>query len=378
MLTPFSQPRAAYVHVPFCAHRCGYCDFTLVAGKDHLVDAYLAALEQELSVITDQLEIDTLFFGGGTPTHLTAGQLRRLLALVRSRFRLAEGYEFSVEANPFGLTAEKVGVLADFGVNRVSLGVQSFSADVLAILERDHREPDILAAIENLRGRIENIGLDLIFAVPGQSLEDWRHTLLRAVELEPDHVSTYGLTFEKGTAFWSRRKHGVLRSADEELERTMYESAMDSLPACGLEQYELSNFARPGRACRHNETYWLGLPYYGFGPGAASYRDGVRRTNHRSVTTWIRRVLAGESGVQLEDELTTEDRAREAIWLGLRRTQGIDRSVYRERFGIDLDALAGDGIHRLSSRGLIADDGPTIRLTREGRLLADSVAEAFL
>jgi oxygen-independent coproporphyrinogen-3 oxidase len=304
--------------------------------------------------------------------------LGKLLEMVGARFRLAGGYEFSVEANPSGLTPEKVAVLAEHGVNRVSLGVQSFSEELLAVLERDHREAEILAAIDNLRSRIDNIGLDLIFAVPGQSLQEWRRTLSRAVDLQPAHVSTYGLTFEKGTAFWSRREHGSLRSADEELERAMYETAIEVLPSCGLEQYELSNFARPGHACRHNETYWLGLPYFGFGPGAASYRGGVRRTNHRSVTTWIRRVLSGKSGTQMEEQLSPEDRAREAIWLGLRRIQGINRSTFRDRFGMDLDELAGDRIRDLADRGLIMDDGHGVRLTREGRMLADSVAEAFL
>jgi oxygen-independent coproporphyrinogen-3 oxidase len=378
MLTPFSEPRSAYVHVPFCAHRCGYCDFTLVARKDHLIGDYLRALELELSRLETPREVDTLFLGGGTPTHLEAKQLRTLLQTVRSWLMLAEGGEFSIEANPYGLTSEKIDVLMEAGVNRVSLGVQSFSAPLLQTLERDHREPDILSAFERLRSRMDNIAIDLIFAVPGQSLNDWRDTLERTEALGPKHVSTYGLTYEKGTAFWTRRSKGQLAAAGEDLELAMYELAMEFLPARGYPQCELSNFAQPGFECRHNEVYWAGLPYFGFGPGAASYVRGIRRTNHRSVTTWLARVLAGESGVGAEETLSVEERAREAVMLGLRRTAGIDRATFRERFEIDLDGLAGDTISRFVGSGLLGDDGASIRLTPMGRTLADTVVAEFL
>jgi oxygen-independent coproporphyrinogen-3 oxidase len=378
MQIPFSEPRAAYVHVPFCAHRCGYCDFTLVARKDHLIGDYLHALERELSRLETPREVDTLFLGGGTPTHLAPEQLRKLLETVRSWLVLTKEGEFSVEANPFGLTDEKVDVLMGAGANRVSLGVQSFSAPLLQVLERDHRESDILAAFERLRSRIENVAVDLIFAVPGQSLDDWRDSLERAVALNPRHVSTYGLTYEKGTAFWSRRSKGQLAAAGEDLELAMYELVMEFLPARGYPQYELSNFAQPGFECRHNEVYWAGLPYFGFGPGAASYLRGTRRTNHRSVTTWLARVLAGESGVGTEETLSPVERAREAVMLGLRGTAGINRATFRERFELDLDGLAGDTISRFVDAGLLADDGASIRLTRRGRALADTVVAEFL
>jgi oxygen-independent coproporphyrinogen-3 oxidase len=376
--TPFSEPRAAYIHVPFCAHRCGYCDFTLVAGKDHLSGDFLRALARELAGLERPRDVDTLFFGGGTPTHLRPEELRSLCELARAWFKPADGCEFSVEANPADLTGEKVSVLADSGVNRVSLGVQSFAAAVLQLLERDHREQDVLGAVERLRRRIDNIAVDLIFGVPGQSLDLWRETLERAVRLEPRHISTYGLTWEKGTSFWTRRARGDLVPVADELERAMYGLAMDFLPAHGYLQYELSNFARPGGECRHNETYWQGLAYFGVGPGAASYMDGTRRTRHRSVTTWLQRVLSGRSGVHETETLSPEHRAREAIMLGLRRTSGIDRGVFRARFGIDLDALAGPAIQRLTSAGLVEDSGEGIRLSLEGRFIADSVIVEFL
>lgn len=374
----FAEPRAAYVHVPFCTHRCGYCDFTLVAGRDDLAGEYLRALEIELRQLERPREVDTLFFGGGTPTHLAEDKLARLLELAREWFRLAPGYEFSVEANPTGLTDEKLRLMSDAGVNRVSLGVQSFDEGLLKLLERDHSEADILDAVARLQQRFENVSLDLIFALPGQTLAHWRETLRRATDLQPTHLSTYGLTFEKGTTFWSRREKGAIAQLPNELERDMYAAAIDDLAAAGFEQYEISNFARPGFRCRHNQTYWRALPYFGVGPGAARYIRGRRESNHRSTTTWIKRVLAGESGVAMSEELTPEHRAREAIVLGLRQLGGIRRDEFQTLTGFDLDSLAGDTIQREVAAGRIKDFGDGIRITHEGRFFADPVMIAFL
>jgi oxygen-independent coproporphyrinogen-3 oxidase len=366
-------PTAAYVHVPFCAHRCGYCDFTLVAGKDHLVGDYLRALEIELSSVERRRPVRTLFLGGGTPTHLAPPDLDRLLLLLGACFELLPGFEFSVEANPAGLDRQKIDILAAYGVNRVSLGVQSFDREVLRVLERDHDTAQVESATALLADRIDNVSFDLIFGVPGQSLELWRETLARAVALGPRHISTYGLTFEKGTAFWSRRAKGRLHTVGEELERAMYAAAMDDLPSAGFEQYELSNFAQPGSRCRHNETYWAGAPYFGFGPGAARYLGGRRETNHRSVTTWMGRVLSGKSPVGDIDELSPADRARETLVVGLRRTGGVGREEFQRTTGFDLDRLAGEAIARHLASGLLEGTADGVRLTREGRFLADTV-----
>lgn len=374
----FADPRSAYLHVPFCVHRCGYCDFTLLAGRDDLAGEYLQALETELRSLDQPREVDTLFFGGGTPTHLAPHELARLLKLALEWFRLAPDYEFSIEANPAGLTDEKLRLLADAGVNRVSLGVQSFDEGLLKLLERDHREAEILDAVARLQERFENVSLDLIFALPGQTLTHWRETLRRAIELGPTHLSTYGLTFEKGTAFWSRREKGAIEQLPNELERDMYAAAMDDLAAAGYEQYEISNFARPGFRCRHNQTYWRALPYFGFGPGAARYMSGRRESNHRSTTTWIKRVLSGQSGVAMSEELAPEHRAREAIVLGLRQLDGIRRNEFRSLTGFDLDSLVGDTIRREVAAGRIEDFGDGIRITHEGRFFADPVMIAFL
>jgi oxygen-independent coproporphyrinogen-3 oxidase len=367
------EPQSAYIHVPFCAHRCGYCDFTLVAGKDHLIGRYLRGLEIELATLQSPRPVQTLFIGGGTPTHLEARELAQLLALVRNWFNLAEGGEFSVEANPAGFDCEKIDVLADHGVNRVSLGVQSFADAILRFLERDHDAAQIEQAVALISRKIANFSFDLIFGVPGQSLALWKETLARAVALRPRHISTYGLTFEKGTQFWSRRAKGALRPVAEELERAMYAQAMDDLSAAGFEQYELSNFATEGCRCRHNETYWAGRSYYGFGPGAARYLGGRRETNHRSVTTWIARVLGGRSPVGDIDLLSPADRAREALVVGLRRREGVKVDEFRRLTGFGIDAVAGRAIAKHVATGLLERTADGIRLTREGRFLADSV-----
>ena len=359
--------------MPFCAHRCGYCDFTVVAGKDHLAGEYLRALEAELSSLARPSPVQTLFIGGGTPTHLDAGKLDRLLQLATAWFPLNPDSEFSVEANPAGLDTEKIDILAAHGVNRVSLGVQSFDRRILEVLERDHDAAQVEAAVGLMSRRIPNISLDLIFGVPGQSLELWRETIDRAVSLGPAHISTYGLTFEKGTAFWSRRAKGGLQQAPDELEREMYALAMDELPRHGFEQYELSNFAKPGYRCRHNETYWAGQPYYGFGPGAARYLDGRRETNHRSVSTWMARVLSGRSPVGDVDVLAPADRARETLVVGLRRAAGVDYEAFRATSGFDLEEVAGAAIARHFASGLLERTATGIQLTREGRFLADTV-----
>ncbi len=343
-----------------------------------MIGDYLKALEKDLQTLGQPQTVDTLFLGGGTPTHLPVRELERLLSLARHWFPPLEGYEFGVEANPAGLSAEKIRLLADAGVNRVSLGAQSFDHEVLKFLERDHDLSDIQMAVDQIKPRIPNVSLDLIFGVPGQSLASWQETLRQAIALEPLHLSTYGLTFEKGTSFWTRLQKGLIARAPDELERDMYAAAMDDLSAASFEQYEISNFARPGFRCRHNLTYWQGLSYFGFGPGAVRYQNGRREMNHRSVTTWIQRVLASESALMDAEELSEEDRARELCVLGLRLSEGCDLKAFEERTGYELPRLAGDAIRRNQNLGLLEQTETHLRLTREGRFLADSVVADFL
>lgn len=379
--TPWGDPRSLYIHVPFCRHRCGYCDFTLVAGRDDLIDRYLEALELELSVAVPlQAQLDTLFFGGGTPTHLPANQLKRLFESVLKRVRLTPGAEVSVEANPLDLTHARIGVLSEAGVNRVSVGIQSFQSGELATLERDHSPTEATEILDRLMNAIPNVGVDLIFGVPAQSLDNWRTNLKTVIDLAPPHVSTYGLTFEKGTAFWTRRAKGELRQQAEELEREMYFLAIELLTAAGYRHYELSNFAKPGFECRHNQVYWNARSYYAAGPGAASYLNGVRRSNHRSTTHWIERTIAarGASAPGLTEKLSSEERAREALMLGLRQRRGIDVAEFETRFDVSLENLAGQTIRRMQSAGWLQRDDSRLCLTDEGVFVADTVVSELL
>ncbi|MEX2176273.1 MAG: radical SAM family heme chaperone HemW [Pirellulaceae bacterium] len=371
------NPRAAYIHVPFCRHRCGYCNFTLVAGRDDLIESYLEALARELALLEGPHEVDTLFFGGGTPTHLPAGQLQRLFEIVRRWFPLATGGELSIEANPLDLD-EKASVLSRAGVTRISLGVQSFNSDKLALLERDHQAADIHLAYQLARGVAQSVSVDLIFGAPGETLDDWHRDLEAALALAPDHVSTYGLTFEKGTAFWSRLADGELAQIPEETERQMYELAIDTLTAAGYEHYEVSNFARPGHRCRHNETYWSGEQYFAAGPGAARFIVGRREINHRSTTTYINRLLAGQSPVAESETLEPEDAARERLVFSLRRIEGIDPAAFAAQTGYSVDQLGGAALPRLIELGFLEQPPGRLRLTRAGLLVSDAIWPRFL
>jgi oxygen-independent coproporphyrinogen III oxidase len=377
-IASLQEPRSAYIHVPFCAHRCGYCNFTLISGRDDLIGDYLRALKLELQQLGNPHEVDTIFFGGGTPTHLSDEQTDRLFTLVRQWFPPAPGCEWSVEANPLDLTETRIQQLNDLGVNRLSIGGQSFAASKLQILERDHSPQDLTIALQRALGSIGSVSNDLIFGVPNETLEQWEQDLRQTIELQPHHVSTYGLTFEQGTSFWTRRERGGLQSLDEELERQMYESGIDTLTATGYEHYEVSNFAKPNHRCRHNEAYWAGNSYYAAGPGAARYVGGRREMNHRSTTTWLKRVLAGKSPVADSETLNPEDRAREMLVFGLRRIAGVHRSDFVARSGFEVDSLVGDSLKKFIDQNLLADDGTQVRLTRPGLMVSDSIWPHFL
>ncbi len=371
--SPKGEPRSAYVHVPFCAYRCGYCDFAIITGRDDLIEPYLRAVGLELSWLQRPRPVETLYFGGGTPSYFDAKRLAYLCELVLRWHPLEPGHEWTVEANPESLTQDRVDVLAEHGVTRLSLGVQSLDSVKLGTLDRRHRSEDVAESLAMARSAGLQVSMDLIFAAPGETQADWQRDLQSILALEPDHISTYGLTWETGTAFTRRRTAGELQQLDEELERAMYAQAIDTLTAAGFEHYEVSNFARPSRRSRHNEVYWAGKEYFAAGPGAARYVAGVRETNHRSTTTYLKRVLTGESPVAEREELSDERRARERLVLGLRRLEGVDRTDFATATGRSLDELAGPAISRFVELGLLCDDGARVKLTREGLFVSDAL-----
>ena len=380
------RPRHAYVHVPFCRHRCGYCDFTLVAGRDDLVERYFAAVTRELERIRHaaesrpesacpdlRLDLDTLYLGGGTPSHLGPAGLRRLFAILRERLAPVASAEVSLEANPLDLTPEFVAAARECGLTRVSLGGQSLDAATLRALDRDHGPDDVRRAAGLLHDAGLTVSLDLMTAAPGQSLAAVERDLAAAIALSPEHVSVYCLTWEQGTAFAAARRRGQLAAAPEELERAMFEAAIHRLEAAGYEHYEVSNFARPGHRCRHNEAYWDCRPWEAFGPGAARFDGRTRTTNHRSTTTWMTRVLAGQDFSGDVDAMSAEDAARERLVVGLRRRDGVERCGFRAASDCDLDAVAGPAVARWVGAGLATDDGRRVRLTRAGLLVSDTL-----
>jgi oxygen-independent coproporphyrinogen-3 oxidase len=371
-------PRAVYFHVPFCLHRCGYCDFTLIADRDELIPAYLEALGNELATQRQVYDVDTIFIGGGTPTHLSAGQLDQLLSLISEHFRLQPEGEYSIEANPDGLEDEQLRVLRQHGVNRLSLGVQSFDDSVLQFLERQHSGREAMACVERASEVFAAVSVDLIFGVPGQTPDGWSESLAVAAQLPISHVSTYGLTYEKGTQFYGRMKRGALLPVDDQVEREMYAGAIEFLTDQGFGQYEISNFARPGWQCRHNKVYWAADPYWAFGPGAARYVDGVRSTNSRNVSRWINSWLKHIPAIQEREQLSATDSAREAIMLGLRRCEGLAVAEFEARFGCSPEQLAAEAMNQNLARGYLELVDGYLRLTSEGRFLADSVVIDFL
>ncbi|MFO0880158.1 MAG: radical SAM family heme chaperone HemW [Gemmataceae bacterium] len=375
---PWLVPRAAYVHVPFCAHHCGYCDFAVVTGRDQAMESYVEALTAEIAGLGQPQPIDTLFLGGGTPTHLPPHLLERLLTALDDWLPVLAGGEKTVEANPDTLTEEKLEVLARHAFNRVSLGAQSFFAPHLAMLERSHDPTAIAPAVERTRRIGAAVSLDLIFAVPSQTLPQWRQELACALELHPEHISTYGLTYEKGTRLWKQRRQGTLQAVVEEDELEMYRASIATLTGAGFDHYEISNFARPGFRSRHNQVYWANEAYHGFGLGAARYVQGVREVNRRDLDGYIHNALAGLPVTQSSEQLEPFERARETMAIQLRRCEGIQRRRFEEQTGFELDPLAGDALPNLVEMGLLSDDGASVALTLRGREVADGIIERLM
>ena len=376
---PWIDPRTAYVHVPFCGHHCGYCDFAVAAGQDHLVELYLDAVELELATLGTPRPVQSLFVGGGTPTYLSPAQLDRVFtAIDRWLPRTGDAPEVSVESTPESWTADKAKILAAHGVNRASVGVQSFSPRLLAALDRRHGVEHVGRAVDIVRRHIPALSFDLIFAAPGQTLADWHADLATALSYAPDHLSAYGLTYETGTPLWKARRKKVLTPVAEDVEAAMYAAAIETLTAAGFEHYEVSNFARPGRRSQHNQRYWANDAYYGFGVGAARYVNGSRELNVRDTATYIRRVLAGEDPTFQRETLTPRDRAFETLAVQLRCAGGVRYDEFAQRTSFDLRELVRERLPMHLREGLLSDDGVSLKLTPAGLFVADGVIEDLL
>lgn len=369
--TAVAEAGGLYVHVPFCRSKCRYCGFYSVPAAGRDTGRLVAALLRELDRC-DTAEFRTAYIGGGSPTALPTEQLLALARRIRERFAGIE--EFTVECNPGQVSATLLSGLCQAGVNRLSFGAQSFHAEELELLGRGHRVEDIGRAVELARqAGFDNVGLDLIFAIPGSTLDDWQSSLEAAIDLGVQHVSAYSLSFEAGTVFESWRQTGRLRAVDEELDRAMYDWTVDRLTAAGLAQYEISNFARPGFECLHNLGYWANRPFVGVGPGAASYRHGCRTTNDPDIERYVAAVEAGEEIPAEAQPINEDDAICETAVLNLRRRAGIDRAEFHRRTGHDAMQVFAEPIQRYRDLGFIEVTDRAIRLTRQALPVADSI-----
>lgn len=379
MTTPACH--SVYVHVPFCRRLCGYCDFYSQvldpAAAGPLVDALRTELER--ATADQEFRFDTLFVGGGTPTVLPVPDLQRLLTALQTRLDSAAPVEFTVEANPATVTPDTAAVLQACGVNRVSVGAQSFIPAELHILQRTHQPAEVAQTVRTLRSvGIPHLSLDLIFGIPGQTLVSWQASLRAALDLEPEHLSCYGLTYEPDTPLYDDLVAGRITRLDSDLEADLYEATMDTLAAAGLPQYEISNYARPGAECRHNLRYWHNEPYLGLGPAAAGFINEIRYKNVADTAAYVDAIKHGASPWSEHETLPPDRRARETAMLELRLVRGIDRARFATRYGVEPTTLFADAIARHVAGGLLEVDGVGIRLTRAGRLLGDRVMADFL
>lgn len=371
--------QSAYIHIPFCVRICTYCDFNKYFIDKQPVDEYLDALilEMERRTQNANTKLKTMYVGGGTPTALNIDQLNKFLSAINRIFTI-EG-EFSFEANPDELTFEKVKLLKAFGVNRVSMGVQTFKPELLEILGRTHKTEDIYDAVRNSRDAgIESISLDLMYHLPQQTLEDFEKSLNLAMKMDIDHISSYGLILEPKTQFYNMYRKGHLKLPNEDLGAEMYQTLMHKIEDSKFHQYEISNFAIEGHESEHNKVYWLNEEYYGFGAGASGYTNGVRYTNVNPVNHYIKAIANQEEPILTETRPNTNEQMEEEMFLGLRLNCGVNKNKFNEKFNTTIDRIFGQTIIELKNRKLIEETQDYIYLTERGKVIGNEVFEAFL
>jgi oxygen-independent coproporphyrinogen-3 oxidase len=378
---------AIYVHVPFCAKHCAYCDFNVAVERagsaviPRTVEAIRRDLEQSARALPARgaRRVETIFLGGGTPTFLTGAQLASVMETIRGHFDVAPDAEISSEANPGSSDVEKFAAMRAAGFNRLSIGVQAFDDALLARMDRLHSSSEAERAVAAARAAgFDNLSIDLMFGLPGQTLDLWRASLDRALACATEHLSLYALSLEPGTRFERLHRGGKLELPDEESELAMYEEAIARLTGAGFEHYEVSNFARPGRRSRHNQVYWRNEEYLGVGPGAVSFLHGRRWKRERLPQRYAAKVEAGEELSVESERLDAAGALGETMMLGLRLLDGLPLARVRERFHVEPLEVFAAQIADLGGRGLVALEGDTLRLTHAGLLLANTVLAEFL
>ncbi|HEL0423213.1 radical SAM family heme chaperone HemW [Streptococcus equi] len=371
------KPTSAYVHIPFCTQICYYCDFSKVFIKNQPVDAYLEALIKEFESYQIS-SLKTLYIGGGTPTAITAKQLDYLLSHLQQHLQLDQLEEFTIEANPGDLTEDKIAVLRQSAVNRISLGVQTFNDKQLKQIGRSHTEAQIYTTIASLKeAGFQNMSIDLIYALPGQTIQQVKENVAKALSLDIPHLSLYSLILEHHTVFMNKMRRGKLQLPTEDLEAEMFEYIISEMEASGFEHYEISNFTKPGFESRHNLMYWNNDEYFGCGAGASGYLDGIRYRNRVPIQHYLKAVADGNARLS-EEVLTKEEMMEEELFLGLRKKSGVSVSRFQEKFGLSFESRYGPVVRELQNQGLLVEDKDFIRMTKKGLFLGDSVAEKFI
>ena len=382
------SPTAIYVHIPFCAKHCAYCDFNTYVEKaqaaivGQTTDAICRDIERTAAELRHEAAlqpVETVFFGGGTPTFLSGTQLTQIMRTIRDQFPVAETAEISSEANPGSSDAEKFAAMRQAGFNRLSVGVQAFDDTLLKALDRFHTAGEAENALAMARqAGFTNLNLDLMFGLPKQTMAHWQATLERALALGTEHLSLYALTLEAGTRFERLYAGGKLELPDEDAELAMYERSIERLTSAGYEHYEVSNFARPGFRSRHNQVYWRNEAYLGFGPGAVSYSGGRRWKRERLPNRYIEKIGAALDLSVESETLDADGTLGETMMLGLRLRDGLPMRRIRDRFGLEPLEKFAPQIKNLTLRGLLEQQNDALRLTHAGLLLANEALSAFL
>lgn len=364
-----------YIHIPFCMIKCGYCNFYSVTESGR-IPSFLDALRKEMSLYRlNGDSFDTVYIGGGTPSIIALTDLERLFTDIRRNFFIAPEAEVTIEVNPADVTSSLLQTLRQVGVNRISIGVQSFDNSLLAFLGRRHNRAQVVFAIETSQAAgFAHVGIDLIYGIPGQTLSSWLGSLREAIALTPDHVSCYQITIEAGTPLADRSRKGEITPPDESIQADYFSRTAEFLENAGYIHYEISNFAHEGLESRHNSKYWNHTPYLGLGPAAHSFRQNERRWNHRSLDAYRRDLSAGLPPIEAKELLTGEQLRLEALYLGLRTRKGIHLETFRMRYGQDLVREKGKFLNQLIGDGLLEICGEYLRPTRQGMAVADSLA----
>lgn len=368
-----------YIHIPFCAKKCNYCDFNSYVALE-LVSSYIEALRKEILLYSHiERPVKTVYIGGGTPTILSEKDLETLIDCILRHFHIKSGAEFTVEANPGTLSRRKLLVLKKLGVNRLSLGLQAYQDRLLRMMGRIHSAKEFEECFKMAReAGFDNINVDVIFGLPGQTVSDFMETLEYLTTFSPEHISCYSLTVEKGTIFFEMQERGLLQLPSEEEERAMYHKAVEYLKGQGFIHYEISNFAIPGRMSRHNIACWKYEDYLGLGAGAHSFMDGRRSYNHPSPHEYLKSLSQNMLPVGNMEYLDTKEQQAEFCFLGLRLIEGLDKQAFRRRFGKDIHETYDGAIRKLAVSGLLKEDEMHLKLTPKGLDLANEVFVEFL